>query len=148
MLKAAHVSTYRLRSAAKWSIVRDTRSIWKTIESATLISRLRRRLGALGLLCGGGLALLLPLSILRRRGFFSCHAVHRFGRRMLIGFCRTSTGRLTDVAGVGPEPASLPRVLQGPACAAPTPKTMPAKPARMTCFVIIIASPWFPSFDG
>jgi hypothetical protein len=34
-------------------------------RSATLIGRLRRRLDALGLLCGGGLALLLPLSILR-----------------------------------------------------------------------------------
>src|SRR5665213_3341447 len=34
-------------------------------SSATLICRLGRRLGALGLLSGGGLALLLPLGILR-----------------------------------------------------------------------------------
>jgi hypothetical protein len=34
-------------------------------SSATLIAGLHRRLGALSLLCGGGLALLLPLRILR-----------------------------------------------------------------------------------
>jgi hypothetical protein len=33
--------------------------------SAALIGRLRGRLGAFGLLCGGGLTLLLPLSVLR-----------------------------------------------------------------------------------
>jgi hypothetical protein len=38
--------------------------------------------------------------------------------------------------GVGPEPASLPGVLQGPACAIPTLRTIAAQPARTRCLVI------------
>src|ERR1700742_4604116 len=39
--------------------------------------------------------------------------------------------------GVGPEPASLPPVLQGPACALPRLKIMTAQPARTNCLVFI-----------
>jgi hypothetical protein len=42
--------------------------------------------------------------------------------------------------GVGPEPASLPRVLQGPAYALPTLKITVAQAARASCLVIIVLS--------
>ena len=57
---------------------------------------------------------------------------------MLIGFCRASPRRLTCVAGRRARASVLVPVLQGPACAAPTPKAIAAKPAKMTCFVIIM----------
>jgi hypothetical protein len=51
--------------------------------------------------------------------------------------------------GVGPEPASLSPVLQGPAYALPTLKTMTAQPARMSCLVIILPLLGFhPSTNG
>jgi hypothetical protein len=68
-------------------------------HSATLISRLRLRLGTLSLLRSGGLALLLLLSILRRRSLFTYYSVHCGGRRVLFGIRRRSADRLTGVAG-------------------------------------------------
>jgi hypothetical protein len=40
--------------------------------------------------------------------------------------------------GVGPEPASLPPVLHGQACALPILKMMAAQPARMTCLAFMM----------
>ena len=48
---------------------------------------------------------------------------------------------------VGPEPASLPLVFQGPACAMPRLKTIAAQPASTGCLVITVASPLVPSFE-
>src|ERR1700733_5674539 len=46
--------------------------------------------------------------------------------------------------GVGPEPASLPPVLQGPACAVPTLKTTAAIAAKMTLFLIMPLLGFYP----
>ena len=50
--------------------------------------------------------------------------------------------------GVGPEPASLPPVLHGPACALPILKMMAAQPARMTCLVFIVVLHGFRPLTG
>jgi hypothetical protein len=85
--KSGRRSGRRMRRQARWDIYgRTKRFLWPSqptggasrgaavsrrlaptalVCSATLIGRLHRRLGALSLLCGGRLALLLPLSILR-----------------------------------------------------------------------------------
>jgi len=58
-----------------------------------------------------------------------------------IPLTRTTSHRLGTIdggAGVGPEPASLSPVLQGPALAAPMLRTITAQPATMICFVIIV----------
>jgi hypothetical protein len=116
--------------------------------SATLIGHLCWRLGPLGLLCGGGLALLLSLSILRRCGFFSCHAVHRFGRRVLIGFCRTSASRrLTGVAGRGARASVLAAGVAGTGVCGTNAKNDCGKACEDDLFCNHYASPWFPSFD-
>jgi hypothetical protein len=112
--------------------------------SATLIGR---RLGALGLLCGGGLALLLPLSILRWCRFFSCHTVHRFGRWMLIDFCRTSASRLAGVAGRGAGASILTAGVAGTGVCGTNAQHDCGKACETDLFRNHYASPWFPSFD-
>jgi hypothetical protein len=66
-------------------------------RSATFVGRLCW-LRTLSLLRGCGLPLLLPLSILRGRGLFSCSTVHRGGRRMSFIVGRRTANGLAGVA--------------------------------------------------
>jgi hypothetical protein len=70
--------------------------------SAAFIGHLRRRFCSFGLLSGSRFSLLLPLSILRRHGLCSGRAVHRLGRRVLLGRGRAGSHRWILVARRGP----------------------------------------------
>jgi hypothetical protein len=59
-----------------------------------------------------------------------------------VGGCDLSSAGAVPIVcpvapGVGPEPASLPPVLQGPACAVPTLKTVAAIAAKITLFLVM-----------
>src|ERR1700744_260356 len=67
-----------------------------------------------------------------------------------VGGCDLSSAGAVPIVcpvapGVGPEPASLPPVLQEPACAVPTLKTTAARAAKMTWFLIMPLLGFHPS---